>query len=63
MKFHFEEAASMTSRVSIPMALNILASSFMKAMLTSLWEFSMILEASATLMDGALWVPFTRTAL
>ena len=63
MKFHLEAAASMTSFVSIPMALNILASSFMKAMLTSRCEFSIIFEASATRMLGALWVPLISTEL
>ena len=54
MKFHLLEAASSTSLVSIPIALNIFANSFIKAMFTSRWEFSIILLASATLMDGAL---------
>ena len=61
MKFHFVEAASITSFVSIPIALNILASSFMNAMLTSRWAFSMILEASATRIEGALCVPSVNT--
>ena len=61
MKFHFEEAASRTSWVSMPIALKILASSFMKAILTSRCAFSMILDASATRMDGALCVPLTKT--
>ena len=63
IKFHFEEAASITSLVSIPIALKILASSFINAILTSRCEFSIIFEASATLIDGALWVPFTKTEL
>ena len=63
MKFHLDEAASMTSWVSMPMALKILANSFMNAMLTSRWLFSIILEASATLIVGALWVPLTKTEL
>src|SRR5574344_835469 len=42
IKFHFVDAASITSFVSISMALNIFASSLMKAMLTSLWAFSII---------------------
>ncbi len=63
MKFHLDAAASMTSLVSMPMALKILANSFMNAMLTSRCEFSMILEASATRMEGALCVPLMSTEL
>ena len=56
-KFHFVPAAASTSWVSMPMASNIIASSFTSAMLTSRWVFSITLAASATLMLGALWVP------
>ena len=63
MKFHLEAAASMTSCVSMPITLKMRASSFMKAMFTSRWEFSMIFEASATLMLEALWVPLMSTLL
>ena len=63
MKFHFVAAASMTSCVSMSIALKIFASSFIKAMFTSRWLFSMIFEASATRMLGALCVPLIRTEL
>ena len=63
MKFHFEEAASITSLVSIPIALKILANSFINAILTSRCEFSIIFEASATFIEEALCVPLTRTEL
>ena len=63
IKFHFEDAASITSLVSIPIALKILASSFIKAIFTSRWVFSIILAASATFMQEALNVPFSKTEL
>lgn len=44
-------AASNTSRVSMPILLKILASSFTKAILISRWDFSITLAASATLME------------
>ena len=53
-KFHFVPAASKTSWVSIPNKLKILASSFTKAILMSRCEFSITLEASATLIEEAL---------
>jgi hypothetical protein len=43
--------------VSIPILSNISANSFTKEILTSLCAFSIALEASATLMLGALCVP------
>ena len=52
-KFHLVEAAAKTSLVSNPMALNIMASSFTKAILISRWVFSITLAASATLIEGA----------
>ena len=63
MKFHLVAAASITSCVSISIALKILANSFIKAILTSRWEFSIIFDASATLILGALCVPFSNTEL
>jgi len=43
--------------VSIPILSKINASSFTNEILTSRWAFSIIFEASATLMLGALCVP------
>ena len=63
IKFHFEEAASMISCVSIAIALKIFANSFMNAIFTSRCAFSIIFDASATLILGALWVPFSNTEL
>src|SRR5690606_13008234 len=56
-KFHFVPAASITSWVSIPMRSKIKANSLTKDILTSRCAFSIALDASATLMLGALWVP------
>lgn len=52
-KFHFVEAASSTSIVSIPMRVNIFESSLTKAMFMSRCEFSITFAASATLIEGA----------
>ena len=52
-KFHFVEAASNTSCVSIPSLLKILDNSLTKAMLISLCEFSITFAASATFILGA----------
>ena len=41
----------------MPILLKIMASSLIRAMLTSRWVFSITLAASATRMLGALWVP------
>ena len=60
-KFHLVEAASRTSVVSMPMRVKILESSLTKAMLMSRWEFSITLAASATLIEGARWVPAVIT--
>ena len=51
-KFHFVPAASNTSKVSIFNFENIRENSFTKAILISLWVFSITFAASATLM---LW--------
>ena len=56
-KFHFVSAAFKTSRVSICIFLNKIASSLTNAIFKSLWVFSMILAASATLILVALCVP------
>ena len=56
-KFHLVPAASNTSVVSMPMRSNIRANSFTNEILTSRWAFSMALLASATFIEGALWVP------
>ncbi|MCY1246265.1 hypothetical protein D3C72_517180 [compost metagenome] len=45
------------------MQLNIFASSFTKAILISLWEFSITFAASATLIVGAKCVPAVITDL
>ena len=50
-----------TSSVSIPILSNTMASSFMNAMLISLWLFSATLMASAALMDETLYVPAAMT--
>src|SRR5690606_41969094 len=47
------------SWVSIPSLLKMSASSLIRAILTSRCVFSMTLAASATLIEGALWVPAT----
>ena len=60
-KFHFVPAASSTACVSMPIRLNILASSFTKAMLISRCEFSITLAASATRIVGARCVPAVIT--
>ena len=56
-KFHLVSAASSTSLVLIPILLNILESSFIKAILMSRCEFSITFAASATLIEGARCVP------
>ena len=60
-KFHLVPAASRTSRVEIFMASQMIAISFISAMLRSRWVFSSALAASATLIDGALWMPAVTT--
>ena len=52
-KFHLLLAASITALVSMSKILKILAISFIKAILTSRWAFSITLAASATLIDEA----------
>ena len=56
-KFHFEPAASRTSKVSMSNELHIFESSLVKAIFMSLWVFSATFAASATLMLSALYVP------
>ena len=51
-KFHFVPAAAMTSIVSMSRLWQIAENSFMSAMFTSRWVFSMILAASATLIEA-----------
>ena len=53
-KFHLLAAASKTSCESMPKRLKINESSFMRAILTSLWVFSMTFAASATFIELAL---------
>ena len=60
-KFHLVEAAASTSPVSIPSRSKIIATSFMSAMLTSRWVFSITLAASATRIEGARWTPASTT--
>ena len=57
MKFHFVEAASITSNEEIPNEVNNWCISFINAILTSLWIFSETFAASATLIDDAWWIP------
>ena len=59
-KFHLVPAASRTSRVSIPIRVKILESSFTNAMLMSRWLFSITFAASATFIVGARWVPASQ---
>ena len=61
MKFHFVPAASSTSSVLMPIRSKISANSLISAMLTSRCVFSITLAASATRIDGALWVPAVTT--
>ncbi len=58
-KFHLVPAARSTSSVSMPSLWNSRLSSFISAMLTSRWVFSMTLAASATRMLLARCVPAT----
>ena len=60
-KFHFVEAASRTSFVSIFIKLKIIASSFTNDIFRSLWAFSIALLASAIFIDDARWVPAVIT--
>src|SRR5690606_21675144 len=62
-KFHLGPAASNTSWVSMFSRLKILDSSLTKAILMSLWEFSITLAASATFIQEALKVPAVITLL
>ena len=57
MKFHFVEAASITSKVEIFSEVYSWCISFINAIFTSLWMFSVTFAASATLIDGASWIP------
>ena len=57
IKFHLVDAASMTSWVSTPNSVYIWCSSLIKAIFTSLWIFSVTLDASAIFIDGAIWMP------
>ena len=56
-KFHLVLAAAKTSCVSIPNLSKINASSLTKEILISRCAFSIDLAASATLMEGAAYVP------
>ena len=56
-KFHLVAAAASTSPVSMPRSWKIEDSSFMKAMLRSRCVFSITFAASATLIEGARWMP------
>ena len=56
-KFHLVPAAFNTSLVSIFNKLKIFANSLTKAILISLWEFSITFAASAILIEGAKYVP------
>ena len=56
-KFHLVPAAFSTSWVSIPILLKITANSLIKAILMSLWVFSMTFAASAVFIEGALYIP------
>ena len=60
-KFHLVRAAASTSPVSMCSTSKIADSSFMKAMLRSRCEFSITFAASATLIDGARWMPALTT--
>ena len=62
-KFHLVPVASNTSSVSIYSLLKRTESSFTKAILISLCEFSIILAASATLMEEVRCVPAATTLL
>ena len=57
VKIPFCFATSITSLVSIPIFLQIIASSFIKAMFISLCVFSITFEASIILIELALYVP------
>ena len=57
----WSRAAASTSPVSMPSRWKIADSSFMKAMLRSRCVFSMTFAASATLIDGARWMPALTT--
>ncbi len=61
-KFHFVRAAASTSPVSRPIFAKIRASSFMRAMFTSRWTFSITFAASATRIEGARCTPARATA-
>lgn len=56
-KFHLVPAAASTSWVSMSRRWKMSANSFIMAMLTSRWVFSITFAASATFKLGALWVP------
>ena len=57
MKFHFEEAASITSNVEISNEVYNWCISFIKAIFTSRWMFSVTFAASATFIDEAWKMP------
>ena len=56
-KFHLVLAAANTSWVSMPIRSKINANSFTNEILISRCAFSMDLAASATLIEGAAYVP------
>ena len=43
--------------MSMPRRAKISANSFIRAMFTSRWTFSITLAASATRIEGARWIP------
>ena len=53
-KFHFVDAALITSFVSIFNLEQIIDNSLAKAIFKSLWVFSITFAASATIIDGAV---------
>ncbi len=55
-------AAASTSDVWMPTRSKMIASSFISAMLMSRCVFSMTFAASATLIEGARWMPASMTA-
>ena len=57
IKFHFAEAASITSLVEMPREEYSWCISLIKAIFTSLWIFSVTFDASATFIEVALCIP------
>ena len=57
IKFHLVAAAAITSFVLMPIEVYNWCISFISAIFTSLWIFSVTFAASATLIDDAWWIP------